>query len=221
MGKRIMWMLALLLAIGLVAIGSVTVWVQREAPFQQDKLVTKGRGRALILYHPSRDAHFSDDVSLALARGFEEAGYRVDRWTMTAQTPRRPEDFAVMAIVSNTYFWAPDWPTQRYLARADLSGMNVIAVIGGAGNTQRAQGALARDIVRSGAKLISIRALWTSRPNQPGIRKEVNHQAAMALAHWMALDAGTKLSAALPEGWPAAMPPQVRPAAGRSKETTP
>lgn len=221
MGKRLMLIFVLLVAIALGGAVGITMWVQHEAPFHQDQLVTKGRGRALILFHPSRDAHFSDDVSLALARGFEEAGYKVDRWTITGQTPRRPEGFTVIVIVSNTFFWAPDWPTQRYLARADLGGANVLAVICGGGTTERAQDALARDIGRAGAKLLGIRALWTSRPNEPGFKEAANRQLAMELAHWMALDAGTRLRANLPGGAPVAAPPPQPPATSQGKEAKP
>jgi hypothetical protein len=182
--------LIVVLAVVLIGIVGVTAWVQAEAPFRKDRLVNAGHAKALILYHPSRDAHFSDGISMALARGFEEADFEVERWTMTRQTPARPQGFDVIAIVSNTFFWAPDWPTQRYLARADLSGENVIAVLGGGGHTERAQVAFARDIGNSGARLLSIRALWTSRANEPGVNPAGNRQLAMQIAHRLARDAG-------------------------------
>lgn len=190
MGKWIALTLIVLLAIALISTVGVTLWVQAEAPLRKDSMVSVGRAKALILYHPSRDARFSDDVTMALARGFEEAGLSVERWTMTRQTPERPQGFAVIAIVSNTFFWAPDWPTRRYLERADLHGQNVLAVLGGGGNTQRAQVAFARDIGQSGARLLAVRALWTSRPNEPGAKPAGNRQLAMQIAHRMARDAG-------------------------------
>lgn len=198
MWKWIVVALAVLLVIAVISIIGVTAWVQAEAPFRKDRLVKTGRAKALILYHPSRDAHFSDDVTMALARGFEEDGLAVERWTMTRQTPARPEGFAVIAIVSNTFFWAPDWPTQRYLKRADLKGNTALAIIGGGGNTQRAQVALDRDLGNSGARLLAVRALWTSRPNEPGAQPAGNRLLAMQIAHRMARDAGKQALAPPP-----------------------
>jgi hypothetical protein len=39
---------------------------------------------------------------------------------MTGETPVRPQGYAVVAVVNNTFWAAPDWATQRYLRRADL-----------------------------------------------------------------------------------------------------
>jgi hypothetical protein len=231
MGKWIALTLIVLLVITLIGIVGVTAWVQAEAPFRKDRLADAGRTKALILYHPSRDAHFSDDVTMALARGFEEAGLAVERWTMTRETPAHPQGFAVIAIVSNTFFWAPDWPTQRYLERADLHGQNVLAILGGGGNTQRAQVAFVGDIGKSGARLLAIRALWTSRPNEADAKPAGNRQLAMQIAHRMARDAGKQALASLagssvnvghaPSGDPANAPQSTQDRADLGRERIP
>lgn len=187
-----MWkwiIVAAILLVLLFAVG-ITFWVQAEAPFERETLVRTGRAKVLILYHPSRDANFADDLTESLSRGFAEDGLAVERWTITSKTPRRPEGFALIAIVSNTFFGAPDWPTQRYLDSAQLGGQDVIALIGGSGNTDRAEATLGKAISRTGARLILIRSLWTSRLNRGELNRGNHRQGAMQIARRTARDTG-------------------------------
>lgn len=147
----------------------------------------------MILYHPSRDARFSDELTEALARGFEDAQFSVERWTMTGETPARPEGFEVTAVVSNTFYAQPDWPTGRYLKRADLKGVPVIAIMAGAGSTERAQQKLTDALKAAGADLRGVQPLWISRPNDPTRQNEDNRAVARSIAHRMASDIGTKV----------------------------
>lgn len=130
---------------------------------------------------------------MALAHGFEADGFAVERWTMSRHTPARPRGFAIIAVVSNTFFWAPDWPTQDYLDRADLGGQNTIAIMAGGGNTRRAQLVLMREIQDSGATLLTIRELWTSHPNIPDTKPGSNREQAMQIARQIAQDAGRQV----------------------------
>ena len=184
------WILLIVFLLVLLAAAGVIFWVQTEAPFHRETLSEGPGKRVLILYHPSRDAHFSDDLTEALARGFAQEGLAVDRWTMTAGTPARPQDYALVAIVSNTFFGSPDWPTRRYLKRADLTGQDTIAIIAGSGSTDRAERLLRAMIAKSGARLKALRALWIKRPNEPGSEGPGNRQLAMRLARAMAQEAG-------------------------------
>ena len=183
---------AMLAVIAIIVLGvlGVTFWVETEAPFRKERLATGTAGKALILYHPSRDAHFADDLTRAVGRGFEEEGLAVERWTMTRRTPARPENFAIVAVVSNTFFGAPDWPTQRYLETARFEDQKLLAILGGGGITDRAEISLIQAIGRTGADLLAHRALWTSRPNQPGAAAASNRALAMEIAQAMARDAG-------------------------------
>lgn len=187
------WVVLTLVAIVLISVAVVTLWVEREAAFRKERLIAEGRAKALILYHPSRDAHFSDDLTMALARGFQEQNFAVERWTMTSQTPPDPTGFALIAVVSNTFYGAPDWPTQAYLERARLAEQPVIAIIAGSGTTQRAQLSLAKMIKATGARLLEIRPLWTTRPNDPARASGSNRQIAMDIAQAMAREAGRQV----------------------------
>lgn len=105
------------LALGIFAAG-VSVWVEQEADYRTENLGGNGIHRALVLFHPSREAAFSDDLSLAFAEGLKSAGFVVERATVTSRTPEHQEGYALVGVVSNTYWWTPDLPTHRYLARA-------------------------------------------------------------------------------------------------------
>ncbi len=168
------WALIVVLAV-LAVWGLLTAIVEREAGWTlaqvkpgQDSAAPKG----LVLYHPSRDARFSDELSLALAEGFADAGLAVDRGTITGRTPGRPAGYAVVAIVSNTYNWTPDFPTLRYLRRARFEGIPVVGVIGGAGATGRSERLLRRALVATGGQVLRTRSFWLWRPNdesRPGV----------------------------------------------------
>lgn len=193
MWKWLIFLMLALLVIAVLCIIGITAWVQAETPFRRERLGGAGRAKALILYHPSKDAHFSDDITMALAHGFEADGFAVERWTMSRHTPARPRGFAIIAVVSNTFFWAPDWPTQDYLDRADLGGQNTIAIMAGGGNTRRAQLVLMREIQDSGATLLTIRELWTSHPSIADTKPGSNREQAMQIARQIAQDAGRQV----------------------------
>lgn len=190
------WIVLGIVVIVIVAVVAITIYVEREAPFEQDRLAEGTAGKALILYHPSRDAHFSDELTNSLARGFADRNMAVERWTMTRKTLPRPEGFAVIAVVSNTFYQAPDWPTTRYLARAEFRDIPVIAIMAGSGSTDRAQLTLGNAIERTGARVLAVRSLWIMRPNEPGQPTADNRQAAMMIARQLAADAAGQAVAA-------------------------
>ncbi len=189
------WIILALIISVLIGTLAVTIFVQREAPFRSDSLGAKGVKRALILYHPSRDAQFSDDLTLAIARGFEDAGLSVDRQTMTKDTPVKPRNYAIIAIVSNTFFWQPDWPTMRYLNRSDLNGVPTIGIMAGGGATERARQKLIKALVRSGADLRDTRSLWVSKPNDDMRLHENNRAVAGDIARSFAFNAARRVIA--------------------------
>lgn len=189
-------MTRVLLAIAFVlvlAVAVVAVVVEREGPSTVETVSSSGTLKALILYHPSRDARFSDDLSLALARGLVTAGFAVDRATVTAETPARPAGYALIGIVSNTYFWTPDLPTTRYLRRARLQGIPVVGVVGGAGATGRSERVLRQSLAATGATVLSTQSFWLLRPNDESRSKEPNRQVAIDGAKQLGIATGTRI----------------------------
>jgi hypothetical protein len=174
----------------LAALALVTAVVETEAGYRHEVLGGEGTIRALVLFHPSRDAHFSDDLSLALADGLKAAGFSVQRATLTRDTPTAPKGYALIAVVSNTYWWTPDWPTLRYLARARLGGINAIGLIGGAGSTDRSQRILAQALRKSRANVIRTRSFWLARPNDETRMDEPNRAVALQMARQFGVSAG-------------------------------
>jgi hypothetical protein len=179
--------IVLLLAIGAVAI---TVYVEREAAYRLEPLGGTGPLNALILYHPSRDAHFSEALSLSVAQGLKGLGYSVDRATMTEETPAAPGNYAFVAVISNTFWATPDRPTLHYLARARFAGIPAIGLMCGAGSTDKSQKKLDEALRRTGASPVQTRSYWTKRPNDEKRMKEANRVVAQQMAQQFAMEAG-------------------------------
>ena len=186
------WKMILLAVAGLLLCGLaiVTVVVEREADYNLRSLGGEGVPKALILYHPSRDAHFTDELSLAVAEGLKDAGYSVDLATLTGDTPNQPEGYRLLVVVSNTYFWTPDLPTLRYLKRARLDRLPSLGVIAGAGATGRSKQMLERALSSSGAEVIGMRSFWTARPNDEHRLTEPNRDVALRLARQLGVSTG-------------------------------
>lgn len=188
--RSLKMILFVVLGLVLCGVAIVTFVVEREADYSLQSLGGEGEPKALILYHPSRDAHFTDDLSLALADGLKAAGYSVDRATLTGVTPDQPKGYRLLVVVSNTFFWTPDLPTLRYLKRARLGHLPTLGVIAGAGATTRSQEMLERSLSGSGAQVIGTRAFWTARPNDEHRMGEPNRDVALQLARQLALSTG-------------------------------
>jgi hypothetical protein len=193
--KRIALVLVLVLLAGWIGI---SVIVELDGAYIHEELGGGSRGRALVLFHPSRDAHFSDDISMALVEGFKAAGLTVERATLTRETPAHPAGYAIIGVVSNTYYWTPDLPTLRYLERARLDGVQVIGVIGGAGSTGRSQRLLDEALRRTGATVLQTRSFWLWRPNDESRIDQPNRGVALQLAREFGLQSATTAMADVP-----------------------
>jgi hypothetical protein len=193
--KKIAIVVGLLLLGGLAV---VSVIVQVEADYTLRALGGEGKARALVLFHPSRDARFSDDLAIALSEGFKAAGFAVDLATLTEETPGDPRGYALIGVVSNTYYWTPDLPTLRYLERAQLQGISAVGAIGGAGSTARSQRILDEALRRSGAIVIGTRSFWLWRPNDERRMSESNRDVALQQARQFGMDTANTVLAVRP-----------------------
>lgn len=182
------------LAIILLALIVVTIVVEWEAAPHHDVLGGTGAKKALILYHPSRDAHFSDELSVALAKGLVEGGLTVERATTTRALPDTLQGYALIVVVANTYYWTPDLPTLRYLGRAHLNGLPAIGIIGGAGATGRSERLLGDALRASGAQVLFTHSYWILRPNDETRLQEPNRQVALNQAEALGLYYGRRIA---------------------------
>ena len=119
-----------------------------------------------------------------------KAGFQVDRATLTSATLARPEGYALVAVVTNTYYWTPDLPTLRYLRRAHLQGIAVVGLVAGAGSTGHSQRVLERALLRAGATVLQTRSFWLWRPNDESRPNEPNRQVALDLARQLGTHSG-------------------------------
>jgi hypothetical protein len=174
----------------LAGVAIVTALVETEGNYTYEALGGTGKLRALVLFHPSRDAHFSDELSIAVSNGLMAAGFTVHRATLTQDTPASPKEYALIAVVSNTYWWTPDLPTLRYLARAQFDGIHAIGLLGGAGSSDRSQRLLEESLRQTGAKLLGIRSFWLFQPNDETRMNEANRDVALQMAMQIGMDAG-------------------------------
>ncbi|MFN0120555.1 MAG: hypothetical protein ACKV2V_08640 [Blastocatellia bacterium] len=166
----------------------VSIVTQKEADYTRRTMGAAGNARALVLFHPSRDARFSDDIAVELAAGFNAAGYVVDLVTMTSETPAEPREYGLIGVVSNTYYWAPDLPTTRYLARAQFADIPAVGLMCGAGSTARARGILDEALRGAGARVLETRSFWLWRPNDEGRLSEPNREVARQMARRFGLE---------------------------------
>jgi hypothetical protein len=176
--------------IALAAVAGLTFYVQAEANYRFESIAAEGSPRALILYHPSRDARFSEDLSAAFAEGLVAQGLAVDRATMTRETPARPEGYALVAVISNTFYLHPDWPTIQYLKRADFGGARVAGLIGGNGTTEKAARILEDKLKTAGGDLIGVRQFWIYRPNTESRVDKPNRDVAIGMAREFGAEGG-------------------------------
>lgn len=179
--KIALWILAL-------AITSVSVLVQVPSTFAIEDVKESAGPMALILYHPSRDTRFSEDLSQALAEGLNQGGVHVDRATMSPGTPDKLHAYKLIAVISNTYYWTPDFPTLWYLRRARFEANAVIGLLGGAGATERAQNIFEASLRQTGGTLIGTRSYWLLRPNDESRQNEPNRKVALDRARQFGLD---------------------------------
>jgi hypothetical protein len=166
-------------ALLVLAAGVVSLVVEQDATYALvNDPVALGQRRALVLYHPSRDARFADDLAQSLRDGLREAGFAVDLATTTAQTPTDLSLYAVVGVVSNTYWWSPDRPTLRYLRRISFNGLPVLGVMGGAGSTGRSERVLRDALTRAGGRVVEVSSAWLWRPNDEARMNEPNRAVA-------------------------------------------
>jgi hypothetical protein len=159
--------LKVLLVIVLGALAWTTYRTNREGAALREILNPAGtRGRALVVYQPGL-SDFQARVSRAFAGGLVLGGWRVELVTAAGGAPTDLTTYDLVALGGPTYWWAPARPLQRYIARlGDLHGKPSVALLTGAGATERSQRIL-EDLIRAhhGA-LIASHVYFTMAPNR-------------------------------------------------------
>lgn len=124
-----------------------------------------GAGHALVLYHPGL-SDLQEALSDAFVAELVERDWRVTRTTTSASAPTNVGTYDLLALGVHTYWWAPDGPTRRYLARVgDLGGTPVVVLLGALGAAGRAEARSAEWIIRHGGRVVEVRPFYVMRPN--------------------------------------------------------
>lgn len=153
----------------LILLFSAAVWlqyrIQRERVTPVQTLNSSGGRRALLTYHAAFDG-FQREVSEAFARSLVQQDWRLDRTTTSAATPSDLSAYGLVILGVETYWFAPDLPTERYLRRLGrLEGKPVVVLVTGAGETRRAERRIREQLTRMGARVLAVQPFWILRPN--------------------------------------------------------
>ena len=128
-----------LVAIGL-ALAALQLAIERETVREVEVANPDGgAGHALVLYHPGL-SDLQEALSDAFVAELVERDWRVTRTTTSASAPSDVGAYDLLALGVHTYWWAPDGPTRRYLARVgDLGGTPVVVLLSALGAAGRAE----------------------------------------------------------------------------------
>lgn len=166
----------------------LSLWVQqdRTGPQWENKLEYP-RGKALLLYNPDPLYNLDEQLAKAVSGGLLEAGWSCRVTTYQDFGDSATGEYDLLLILTNTYNWAPDWPTRRFIENArGLKGKAVVAITVGSGSTERSKRLLEEQLEESGAEVLNSRTFWLLRPNDESRLEEPNVDVAVELAHaWM------------------------------------
>lgn len=158
--------LLLLLGAVLAALGWTEYLIRREVVSPLAVWNPEGRPTALVVYHPGITA-FPGAVAEGLATGLVEAGWRVESTSASSEAPTGVDGYALLAVVGPTYWWTPARPLLRYVRRLpDLHDKPTVAVVTGAGSTERSQRILVAALRDHHAAIVREMSLWTMKPNK-------------------------------------------------------
>ena len=165
MRRRHGMVLALVGVLGL-GLAVLQVAIERERVGPLEVVHAQGAaGHALVLYHPGL-SDLQRALTDAFVAGLVERDWRVTRTTTSASAPSDLADVDLLALGVHTYWWAPDGPTRRYLARVgDLGGTPTVVLLSALGATGRAAERSADWVQRHGGRVVEVRSFFVLRPN--------------------------------------------------------
>lgn len=165
MQRRSVIALAFLAAVG-VGLALLQVAIEREVVRPIEVANADGAsGHALVLYHPGL-SHFQEALTGAFVARLVEADWRVTLTTTSVRAPTDAAAYDLLALGVHTYWWAPDGPTRRYLARAgDLGGTPVAVLLSALGASGRAEARTEDWVRRYGGRVLEVRPFFVMRPN--------------------------------------------------------
>ncbi len=175
----------------LVLWGGLTIWAEQQRPPMAWNFPSDGAGpRALILFNPDPLYDLDRQVGTAFAEGLQARGWEVRLATLGAGPGRSETDYELYVFCANTYNWAPDWPSVRFIGQAEwLEGRPVVAITLGSGSTYRSKRLLEEALAERGARILVSKTYWLMRPNDESRMQDSNIEVACEMARALAQDA--------------------------------
>ncbi len=140
--------------------------------------------RALIVYNPDLFYNLDKQVCTSFANGLLAEGWSAKLATITAAEEMTKDTFDLYVFCANTYNWAPDWPTSRFIERhGNLENKNVLAITLGSGSTNRSQRLLEQKLREKKANIVDSQVFWLMRPNEDASTERSNVKVAVENAY--------------------------------------
>ncbi|MET6989937.1 hypothetical protein [Sediminicola arcticus] len=151
--------------------------------------------KALIIYNPDLFYDLDEQVCTSFAKGLIEKGWAAKVVTIAAAERLNEEPVDLYVFCANTYNWAPDWPTSRFIKRQNnLENKNVIAITLGSGSTNRAQRLLEHKLTQKKVHLLDSQIFWLMRPNEEPSTDKTNVGVAVENAYALEKKTAKRLS---------------------------
>lgn len=139
--------------------------------------------RSLIVYNPDLFYNLDEQVCTSFAKGLKEEGWSAKLATIAAAEMIK-DTFDLYVFCANTYNWAPDWPTSRFIKRhGNLEKKNVLAITLGSGSTKRSQRLLEQKLREKKANILDSQVFWLMRPNEGASTERSNVKVAVENAY--------------------------------------
>jgi hypothetical protein len=174
-----------IIVFGLVFGIGISVLVQMEVDEPIRTGGNRGGYHAVIVHQPNVIDDFIGEMTGAVGKKLQESG-----WKVTYMTAREDHDLGqfkdvkLVIIGTNTYYWHPDLPTMNFIKINDenLKDQNVVVLVGGFGDTRRAEKKMKDIMSKIKANLLAIKSLWIQRPNDEKRMDEDNREVAKDIA---------------------------------------
>lgn len=189
-GRRGRTLLVVAIAAAIASV-ALQVAIERARPTPVVVFNAQGTaGTALLLYHPGL-SDLQERLTDAFASALVDAGWRVERTTTSRDAPGDLTGYDLLVLGVHTYYWAPDGPTRRFLARTDLNGIPTVALVSALGAAGRAVRVTGERIAAAGGEVVAVRPFFVLRPNDERDPRP-NLEVALDAAYQLGVAAATR-----------------------------
>ena len=182
---------AILLGIGLIWL-LLTLWAQQPRSATCVNFPgAEGAKEVLILFNPDPFYDLDRQIGTVIGQKIASEGWGAQLCSFNQFEGRRLRDYGGLVLIANTYNWAPDKPTRRFIAEhPGLKGFPVIPITLGSGSTKRSVRVLEEALKKAGADLLlEGTTYWLMKPNTEEETPLSNVEVALSQARERTVDA--------------------------------